>query len=786
MEAGTAHPQFSSALQLEKGGIVVFYREPQPLLPSKCFWCTICCSVFLFLLVIMIPIGYFILMSRIVQSVVDGSQMSLVQFNIMEPVDTMTRVTLLGNVDHAGIFPATIVFPDPIMVTFKGRALGRMRLNDVGIFSGKAIINDVAEFLIVDTDAFSRFAQEMLTTGSFVWTLSSTIHVKVLGFIPVNGIRLKKNLTLLGMNGFKNIKIEKLDLHADAPNNQGAMVKLVMFMNNPSPIGVSLGSVVLDLFYEDTHLGQVTAKDAVLVGASKSPLILEGTLYRQTEQKHLDNLSVFFSNYLSGKVVMAVAKGVSVKPDSIRPMPWVSDGIMALTLNVPLRSSMSLQLIHGIAIDNFAITLNSTTPYVPTIQSTKMSAGFKLPFNISISARNVSNSIALAYADKVLGNINSGIPSLANLNTSGLISFSLPTSSMMINDGAHEDFDTFVEGLITKAEQKFSVIGLSNATVETSMGVVALTGIPFDSPMTIKCFNFNAMSYRVSNIVISGGTSDHIIFDNMIALSNPSSLCVNGGRVSLNVYDALNVYFGDLVISDLNIVPGSNPTAIQFLFHPANTMLGDRFMSQYLAGATLPLRVLGTASSTSLPELQKALSLVTLSSSVTGMLPPSKLITSGEAISTLNTVLDSHQTTFKVVIQNHLATELYFTGISCKVTWKGSHFSIIDNHSQFPIPAIESASSPSLTLHHPRDIEFSLFLTNQFIPTYPAIVLDGGVMVPFDLDFQIGVRIGRANGYAATIHYVQKQDIRVKMIILGLDVSGAVGKPVPGGRARVL
>ncbi|KAF9188957.1 hypothetical protein BGZ51_000205 [Haplosporangium sp. Z 767] len=135
------------------------------------------------------------------------------------------------------------------------------------------------------------------------------------------------------------------------------------------------------------------------------------------------------------------------------------------------------------------------------------------------------------------------------------------------------------------------------------------------------------MSSAVSSIVISDGTSDHIIIDNMVALSNPSSLSVNGSRVLLNVYDVSNVYLGGLVISNLNVV----------------------------LGATSVLHVLETTSSTSLPELQKALSLVTFSSPVTGMLPPPKLIASGETISTLNTVLDSHQTTFKVMIQSPLA-----------------------------------------------------------------------------------------------------------------------------------
>ncbi|KAF9190141.1 hypothetical protein BGZ50_000354 [Haplosporangium sp. Z 11] len=251
------------------------------------------------------------------------------------------------------------------------------------------------------------------------------------------------------MNGVKNIKIEKFDPPADAPSNQGAMVKLVTSMNNPSLIGLPLGSVALDLFYEDTRLGQAKAKDTVLIGASKSPLILEDTLYRQTEQKHQDNLSALYSNYLTERPLAMIMAVFPLKSDSISPVTWLTNGTMALTLNVPLQSSVPLQFIHGIAVDDLAIAFNSTTPYIPTLQSSKMSAGFKLPFNISISAWSACNSIALAYAGKGLGSINSGIPNLANSNTSDLISFSLPSSSMMINYGAHEDFGTFVADLTT-------------------------------------------------------------------------------------------------------------------------------------------------------------------------------------------------------------------------------------------------------------------------------------------------------------------------------------------------
>ncbi|KAF9962385.1 hypothetical protein BGZ72_006206 [Mortierella alpina] len=756
---------------------VFVYPERRPLLRRKTFWCCCCCILLIAILAILLPIMYFVLLPKVVQSIVNGSRMSLSQLNITEPTDRGMNITLLGTVDHGGIFPATIEFPEPIWVSFKDKVLGKMQLQSVDIAGGKAAVNDATYFEIVDKDAFSQFSKELLTTKSFVWTLTSVVKVKVLGFVPVAGINLTKDLTLLGMNGFQNIKLEKFDLPSDAPNNQGVVVKLVTSMNNPSPIGVVLGSVVLDLFYDGTHLGQVTAQDAVLVGGSPSPLTLEGTLYRQSDQKDLDNLSVLFSNYLSGKATITTAKGVSVKPDGRDPVSWLSDGIMALTLSVPLQSPVPIQIIQGIQINDLGIAFHPDSSYSPTVQSKSMTAGFKIPFNITINTQSVSNTIAMGYAGKILGSINNGEPCPASSEIPGQISFALPPSTLAVLPASQEEFNNFLADLTIKYEQTFTVLGLSSAVAETSMGVVTLTGIPFNSPVTMKGLNFNAMTPPVSQVVVASGNSDHIQIDNMVELMNPSSLTVSGGSVLLSVYDrTTNQYLGDLSIPQLNIVPGPNPVATQFLFRPTDTALRDQFLSQYLTGTQFPLHIMGTMASTPLPELQKALSLVSISSSVSGLLPPPKLIISGEAVATLNTVLGTHQTHVSVRIQNPLAADLYITGLDVQVKWREGPFGTINDSSHLLVPAKGSATTAVLVLQHPQDLGFSVFLTTNFLPANPQLVL-GGVNVAYDLDSQINVKVGGPDGYAARIHYTQMAEIHTKLTIFGVDL-GHVARAV--------
>ncbi|KAF9142423.1 hypothetical protein BG015_000901 [Linnemannia schmuckeri] len=589
----------------------------------------------------------------------------------------------------------------------------------------------------------------------------------------------------MGMNGFGKIAIKKFDLPRDAPNNQGAMVKLVTLMNNPSPIGMTLGSIVLDLFYDGTYLGQVTAQNATLVGGgSESPLELEGVLYRQAKPEDLAHLSVLFSNYLAGKATMTTAKGVSVKPDGVNPVSWLSDGIMALTLTVPLQSPKPLQIIGGIQIMDMGIAFNPAMPYVPTVLSRNMSAGVKFPFNITIHVQTVANSIALGYGGKVLGDIHASVPSQVNSNLPDLIAFSLPSSPLVVKDDVHEEFNTFLADLTIQAEDTFSVVGKSNATAETPMGLVSLKDVPFNSSVTMKALNFNAQQTTVSDIVVSSGTSEHLIINIVVALANPSTLTVAIGTVTLMVFESsTNQFLGDLVIQNLNLVPGG-PTRVpaQFFFHPTDPVLRDQFLSRFVAGNTFPLHVTGSPTgSTPLPELQKALSLISLGCSVAGLIPPPILFPSGRAISTLNTVLGSHTTSAWVVIQNPLPAPMYCTLIVATVTWRGNLFGTINQQTEFLIPGNQGkTTTPELIIQHPQDLGFPVFLTTQFLTAYPGIGIGGGALVPFEMEVQFALRIGGESGYVATISYKQSIEILVKATVLGIDV-GAILSSVGSG-----
>lgn len=160
-------------------------KRPQTLkariLSRKRFWCTWCCCTFLALLLVLLPITYFILLPKLVQSIVNDSQMAIDQLNITEPAETGMWVSLKGGVRHGGLFPATIDFPEAVIVSWvtgskEGQdgmgkegggvtELGRMEgLESVDISGGRGeVVDGRTQFVISDKKAFSDFAKELVS-----------------------------------------------------------------------------------------------------------------------------------------------------------------------------------------------------------------------------------------------------------------------------------------------------------------------------------------------------------------------------------------------------------------------------------------------------------------------------------------------------------------------------------------------------------------------------------------------------------------------------------------------
>ncbi|KAF9576485.1 hypothetical protein EC968_007963 [Mortierella alpina] len=729
------------------------------------FW-LFCILITIVLLAILIPIIILVVLPKLVQSIVNKSTMSLAQINMTEATEISTKVSLAGAVGNAGIFSATIDFPEPIVVAWEGHQIGNMSMSSIRASGGKGSIVEKTTFFITDKDAFSNFAKKMMSVESFIWTLSSKVNVRAVGR-TIRDVNMGKEIQMLGMNGFSNVTIDSFDLPGDAPNNTGAYVRLVTAMNNPSPIGLDLGTIAFDLFYNDTYLGQVESKNAVLVGDSASTLTLEGVLNRHTNQTDLDKISVLMSNYLAGNSSLTLGKGVFVKPDGVNTVSWLSSGLLSLTLKVPLKSPTPLHIINDINIKDMGMVFDTATPYQPLTSSSQITAGFKLPFNITTSMKNVSNFMTLIYKDTVVGDVSASVWSEAQSNPgANIMSFSLPPTPFIVKDDGKEVFSDLLTDLTFKPSTTFGVRGVAGAIADTPFGLLKLTGIPFTSNVTLKGIEFNANPSTVSNVLIAGGTPEHLIMSEQLTVPNPSSLSVSAGSVSLTVYDVeTEQYIGELVYSSLKLVPGSSTFPAQLLFHPKNATLRDIFVGKFLIGQDSLLKAIGSKDSIQSPELQQSMSQVITSSNAPGMTPPEKLIQSATAKSNLNTVLGNRQTIVQMAMLNSANTDLLVTSLEAQVYLKGTFLGTVKaTYTQLLGPK-QVLQSPEMILQHPQGFDFGVYMVTKMLPAYPKMIL-GGEMVPFDLKAVMSVRIGGANGYSTNIIYEQQQNAFTTMSLV--------------------
>jgi hypothetical protein len=110
----------------------------------------------------------------------------------------------------------------------------------------------------------------------------------------------------------------------------------------------------------------------------------------------LNALSTVFSNYLNGLPSQVEARGQSATLANGEVVDWLSRGIKALVLQVPLTSPTGrISPITGITIKELSLGFDAANPYAPSTNSSKVSATFGLPFGFSLSIVQLSNAFTI-------------------------------------------------------------------------------------------------------------------------------------------------------------------------------------------------------------------------------------------------------------------------------------------------------------------------------------------------------------------------------------------------------
>ncbi|KAG0312812.1 hypothetical protein BGZ99_009258 [Dissophora globulifera] len=655
--------------------------QTRPFYKRRKYW--IFCAIMTVLTVaVAVPLALFVILPKVAQLILNKSTMSFDSIQIQNPANTSLDMNMDGTLGSTGPFSATIKFPDPIEVYYQDTLLGSMRLPDTKAKGGHGKLNTQVTFNINDEAAFGSFSSDMLNQPSFTWVLKSKVTIVALGR-TVENLKLDKALVLSGMGGFPDVKILKFDLPSDAAPGQGINLVIDTEMNNPSPIGLTLGTIVLDISYNGTQLGQVKATGAQLQGHSASILNLTGLMVPQTTPEGLATVGALFSSYIAGQSSETTAKGVSVLPDGVNEVSWLSAGLKSMTLKVPLQAPAPLNIIKSISLGAMGMNWTNADSYAPIADSPGVVAGFQMPFGFSLNVTQVNNNMTVIYNNKNMASLNSSQwgPAVTTKDANGTaINFALPPTPFLIAADSHADFDTFVNKLTVGSSEVFTVAGLAGTVAQTPIGEVRISGIPFKSDVSLSGLQgLKTQPTVINSLTVIGGVPTGLQIALNLTMVNPSQLTIDTGVGDSAVVTFAMQYAGDnvgtVIFPNLYLVPGENIRTAGAMFTPTGTQGGQELLQKYMTNQVATVDIFGSASSSGIAPLAAGLKDVQIQSNMPGL--PAQLL-----VNTALTILDDTGKTgvamATVTINNPFVPGLTISSIKSTVQYNNRTLGSID------------------------------------------------------------------------------------------------------------
>ncbi|KAF9007982.1 hypothetical protein BDQ17DRAFT_1388900 [Cyathus striatus] len=641
----------------------------------------------------------------IVQLVVKRTTLDIQQATISSPSNDSFNLMLEGNVAHTGIFSATIKFTNPITVTWlegdNMTMIGEMSLNEpLKAKHKRAILDQSTVFKIHDTDIFGRFAKTMITQHSFTWNLHSTgLEVHALKFPVAKGIAFDKNITLNGFNNFDgDVTLNDFQLPSD--NSAGGIDFLAATeLNNPRYSKICLK-------YRNVALGIGTGMDVNIVPGPNN-ITLIGILEPHGDPQELSVVSELFTNYLNGLESPVAAQGNSSITNDGSPISWLTSGLTALNLSVPLKAPSPLNPIRAIDIGSLGLAFDKDIPWTPEANSNSVQASLQLPFGFNVGIGEIENAFNLssggspiAGLSTPLGTSKSSITVLGQKNTAGMINITISNTRLSCPDPQHPAFAAFSQSHLTSLidanltssdSTEFRLIGHSKAIANTSIGQITLDPININVSTSLDGLQGLQGMTSIENVDVVGGTTDGINLGIEVSIFNPSNLNLAVGDLNLQLFRD-NVNIGSVLLPNLTLAMGNNSFAATSVFPANNNPQGRQTLNDFVGKRDVQLKIAGFDGSTQVASLAEAFK--TLDIEVTLPSLTSSLLGGGALKRRENNI--SH---VAVSLINPFSTALQISRISSSVSSFGIPLGTINTETQFNAGPNTTTPSPSLDLN---------------------------------------------------------------------------------------
>ncbi|KAG2078952.1 hypothetical protein BDR04DRAFT_1124058 [Suillus decipiens] len=563
----------------------------------------------------------------ITQDLVNGATLAFNQANITDITNEGFQLSLQGSLTNVGPLDALIEFVDPVTVTWQGHDIATIALPPVCAAANTGVpnYNTQGQLVITDQIQFTSFATYLLHNPSFDWTIStSSLKLTALGTI-FNGVSLSKTVTLKAFNGLPGVTISNFQLPSDDPAG-GITISTDSIIPSPAQLGIDLGIVGFQAYFENTRIGPLTASNLVLPPESSVTSHLNGQMIPQSGSG-LSTVGKLFSEYLAADNITLNVQGDTVQPPGTNgPVTWLSTAFKTLTLNVTL-PGQKFDIIQSITLLDLSLTMQSQDQaFSPLSGSNNTIAQYKNPFGFSLQVIQSTVNMDLSYGGTAAARLNlpqsDNIGGVSTGNLAALpISFhNVPLTS--VNDAA---FEAMFAQVTDKSLADLGLSGTADVTAKTAVGDIPISGIAFDVISSLAGINSFDGKATITNISISGsggnGGNQYIISPLTSSMNNPSNVSLDTIDIALPVYYQ-DVMIGRAAFNSFNLIPGEDTMPGEFHYEPANPndTIAEAFLTSFLqTGNDLSITIQGDSASTPFASLQPALEGLTLTTSVTGL-----------------------------------------------------------------------------------------------------------------------------------------------------------------------
>ncbi|KAJ1564404.1 hypothetical protein HK405_014961 [Cladochytrium tenue] len=432
------------------------------------------------------------------------------------------------------------------------------------------------------------------------------------------------------------------------------------------------------------------------------------------------------------------------------PVTWLQKGLIGVTLTVSLDSTAQ-KLVSNISIPTMSVVFDPTDTTGSKFKTTAtVNANFKSPFDFSLSILEASQTLSfLDSSNTTFATLDVPLSAATSNQAAGTLKTSFTNATFQMVTGQDASYQDFFKSLTLDSSYKVAIKGSVNTVANTVVGNVTIDNVTLTDSITFSGFQ-GLSDVTVNSVTVQSGSSSGIQLAIGTTIQNPSTISIDfASDVALDLlYNGETV--GSVTLPKLALVPGSNSVTATSVFSPSGSSAvaqGRTLLSNFLAGTTNDVSIVGTGSSVPYTELQPTFDGLTIATSLPGQ--STQIVASTAlSVSIASLTASSATGTAYLYINNPFQTALGIDNINAQIRYNGSLLGTIDQDFTSSPLTVPAGSSNYEVGPVTATLDLGLEALQLVISALRSTSGTGSVQLNSTLVTSVG-------GYTTTVDYAQ-------------------------------